>query len=69
MAGAKPMSMVAVMHEWAPDYTMPERAAVADPLSQRDGTSGLLIDYAMTQAAAGVVSPPPLPEFAGAQTD
>jgi nicotinamidase-related amidase len=28
MAGAKPMSLVAVINEWAPDYTSPERSAV-----------------------------------------
>jgi hypothetical protein len=69
MAGAKPMSLVAVINEWAPDYTTPERAAVAGPLSRRGGTWELLGDYVMAQVAAGVVSPPSMPELAGAQTD
>ena len=68
MAGAKPMSLVAVMNEWTPDYTTPERAALAGPLSRRGSTWGLLVDYTMAQVAAGVVSPPSLPELAGAQT-
>src|ERR1700687_2298325 len=69
MAGARPMSLVAVINEWAPDYTTPERAALAGPLSRRGGTWGLLVDYAMAQVAAGVVSPPSTPELAGAKTD
>src|SRR5712664_1873249 len=58
MAGAQPMSLVAVINEWAPDYTSPERIALTDVLSQRGGTWGLLVDYGMAQVAAGVVSPP-----------
>jgi nicotinamidase-related amidase len=57
MAGAKPMSLVSVINEWAPDYTTPERAAVTDPLSQRGGTWGLLLDYIFAQVTAGVVAP------------
>jgi hypothetical protein len=37
MAGAKPMGMVAVIHEWAQDYNRPDRAAVAGLLAQRAG--------------------------------
>src|ERR1700730_6242533 len=69
MGGAKPMSLVAVINDWTPDYTTPERAAVAGPLSRRGGTWGLLVDYAMAHAAPGVLSPPSLPELAGAPTD
>jgi hypothetical protein len=58
MAGAKPMSLVSVINEWAPDFTTPQRAAVTDPLSQRGGTWGLLLDYILAQVAAGVVAPP-----------
>jgi nicotinamidase-related amidase len=54
MAGAKPMSLVAVINEWTPDYATPERAALAGPLSRRGGTWGLLVDYAMAQVAAGL---------------
>jgi nicotinamidase-related amidase len=57
MAGAKPVSLVAVINEWTPDYTSPERAALVGDLSQRGGTWGLLNDYAMAQVVAGVVQP------------
>ncbi|HEV3310773.1 MAG TPA: isochorismatase family protein [Chloroflexota bacterium] len=57
MAGAKPVSLVAVINEWTPDYTSPERAALVGALSQRGGTWGLLNDYAMAQVVAGVVQP------------
>jgi nicotinamidase-related amidase len=58
MAGAKPMSLVAVINDWAPDYPTPERIVVTDPLSQRSGTWGLLLDYVLAQVTAGVVAPP-----------
>jgi nicotinamidase-related amidase len=58
MAGAKPMSWVSVVNEWTPDYTTPERIALTDLLSERGGTWGLLVDYAMDQVKAGVVSIP-----------
>jgi hypothetical protein len=34
-----------------------ERAAVTDPLSQRGGTLGQLLDYILAQLTAGVVAP------------
>ena len=57
-AGAKPMSWLAVISEWAPDYTQPERAALADVTRQRGGTAALLYDYVIAQVTAGLVPPP-----------
>src|SRR5439155_13989921 len=34
MAGARPMSWLAVQSEWAPDYTTPEKIATAEVLSR-----------------------------------
>jgi len=58
MAGARPMSLVAVINEWTPDFTSPERAAITGVLSQRGGTWALLVDYGTAQVTMGVVSPP-----------
>lgn len=58
MEGARPMSWIGVLNEWAPDYTTPERAALAGVFSQRGGTAELLFDYATAQVTAGVVSAP-----------
>lgn len=69
-AGAKPISWLAVQSEWAPDYTSPERAALANVLSQRGGVSALMFDYVMAQVKAGLVPPPsfmPAPVRAGAR--
>jgi nicotinamidase-related amidase len=57
-AGAKPMSLWAVLSEWAPDYTTPERAALADVTSRRGGIVTLLADYVMAQVSAGLVELP-----------
>jgi nicotinamidase-related amidase len=57
-AGAKPISWLAVISEWAPDYTSPERAALADVTRQRGGTAALLYDYVIAQVTAGLVKPP-----------
>jgi len=62
-AGAKPMSLWAVLSEWAPDYTTPERAALADVTSHRGGIVTLLADYVMAQVTAGLVE---LPSFLSA---
>ena len=59
-AGAKPINWLAVVSEWTPDYTSPERAALIDVLSQRAGTSALWTDYALAQIREGVV---PIPAF------
>jgi nicotinamidase-related amidase len=58
MAGAKPINWVAVTAEWAPDYTSPERAAVAEVWSQRGGAPAMLTDFVMAQVKAGLVSVP-----------
>src|SRR5438445_13513304 len=57
-AGAKPMSWWAVTSEWTPDYTTPERAALAHVMSQRGGSAALMFDYVMAQVKAGLVPPP-----------
>lgn len=59
-AGAKPINWLAVVSEWTPDYTSPERAALIDVLSQRAGTSALWTDYTLAQIREGVV---PIPAF------
>jgi nicotinamidase-related amidase len=58
MAGAKPMSWLAVISEWTPDYTSRERAALANVTTQRGGTAALMFDYVMAQVSAGLVSLP-----------
>ncbi|MDB5450698.1 MAG: hypothetical protein JWQ52_1826 [Phenylobacterium sp.] len=57
-AGARPMSWLAVTSEWTPDYTSPERAALANVTAQRGGAAALMFDYVMAQVTAGLVSPP-----------
>ena len=63
MAGAKPINWMALTGEWAPGWASPERAALGDVVSQRGGSAGLALDYAMAQITAGIV---PLPEFLSA---
>jgi nicotinamidase-related amidase len=63
MAGARPVNWVAVLNEWAPDYTTPERVALTPLLSQRGGTAGLLTDFSLAQVTAGIVA---VPEFRAA---
>jgi nicotinamidase-related amidase len=58
MAGAKPINWVAVLNEWAPDYTTPERVALTSVLAQRGDTAGLLTDYVLAQVNAGIVAVP-----------
>src|SRR5258706_14951949 len=57
-AGAKPISWLAVISEWAPEYDSPERAALADVTRKRGGTAALLYDYVIAQVTAGLVPPP-----------
>jgi nicotinamidase-related amidase len=66
MAGAKPINWIAVTAEWAPDYTSPERAAVAEVWRQRGGAPAMLTDFTMAQIEAGLVRvPESLRQFAG----
>src|ERR1700681_282059 len=58
MAGAKPINWLAVINEWNPDYTTPERAALVGVFSQYGGAAALLTDYGMAQVKAGVVQVP-----------
>lgn len=58
--GARPINWLAVISEWTPEVTSPERAAIVDALSQRGGASSLWIDYVFAKVKSGVV---PAPEF------
>jgi nicotinamidase-related amidase len=60
MAGAKPINWVAVLGEWAPDYTSPERAATGELLARHGGALAMLTDYVLAQIKAGLV---PVPAF------
>lgn len=57
-AGAKPVSWPTVTSEWAPDYTSPERQAMADIQRQRGGVVALLYDFVLAQVTAGLVKAP-----------
>ena len=57
-AGAKPITWGAVVAEWAPDYTSPERNLVNDVVLQHGGGVGLAAEYMIAQLAAGLVSAP-----------
>jgi nicotinamidase-related amidase len=63
MAGAKPINWMALTGEWAPYWASPERAALTNVTSQRGGSAGLVLDYAIAQITAGIV---PLPDFLSA---
>jgi nicotinamidase-related amidase len=58
-AGAQPVSWVAVVAEWVPDYTTPEAAVRARATRRAGGLLKLMGDYPMAQVKAGLV---PLPE-------
>ena len=57
-AGARPINWLAVISEWTPDVTSPERTTIVEVLSQRAGASSLWIDYVFAQIKAGVVATP-----------
>jgi nicotinamidase-related amidase len=57
-AGARPMSWLAVISEWTPDYTSAERQALSDVTRKRGGGAALMIDYMLAQVTAGLVSAP-----------
>ena len=61
MAGARPINWQAVLSEWTPDYTSPERQAVVEVLSRHGGASALWVDYVMAQVKAGIVAMPTPP--------
>ena len=65
-AGAKPVSWLAVISEWAPDYTSPERQALVDVTRQRGGIAALMGDYVLAQVTAGLV---PLPSSMSAPAE
>jgi nicotinamidase-related amidase len=60
-AGAKPVNWQAVISEWAPDYTSPERQRLTDVLLQHGGSSAFAAEYTLAQLSAGLV---PAPEWA-----
>lgn len=59
-AGARPISWMAVVAEWTPDYTSPERMALTDALLRYGGGVSLAAQYLFAQVAAGIV---PMPTF------
>jgi nicotinamidase-related amidase len=60
-AGAKPISWMAVVGEWTPDYTSPERNALTEALLRHGGGVSLAAQYLFAQVSAGIV---PMPTFA-----
>lgn len=62
-AGARPINWMAVVAEWTPDYTSPERMALTDVLIRHGAGVSLSAQYMLAQVAAGLV---PMPTFAEA---
>jgi nicotinamidase-related amidase len=60
-AGAKPITWMALLCEWTPDYTSPERARLNDVVLQQGGGASLTAQYMLAQLFAGLV---PAPEWA-----
>jgi Isochorismatase family len=54
-AGAKPVNWQAVISEWAPDYTSPERQRLTEVLLQHGGSSAFAAEYTLAQLSAGLV--------------
>ena len=56
-AGATPINWVAVLCEWAPDYTSDERQRINAPVMEHASMAGLAVEYLVAQidpvAAAG----------------
>jgi hypothetical protein len=63
-AGAKPVNWGAVVSEWAPDYTSPERSLLTEVMLQHGGATSLVAQYVMAQISAGLV---PEPTFLAAE--
>ncbi len=57
-AGAKPISLWAVLGEWAPDYTSVERQALTSVTRERGGLVAAMADYVFAQVEAGLVKAP-----------
>ncbi len=60
-AGAHPINWMAVVAEWTPDYTSPERNAIGEAFLQHGGGVSLSTQYLLAQITAGLV---PAPVFA-----
>ncbi|MEV4125772.1 isochorismatase family protein [Nocardia sp. NPDC049707] len=58
MAGARPINWVAVVAEWAPDYTSPEKQAITEVMARRGGAASFYTDFVLDQVAAGVAKAP-----------
>src|SRR5258708_1464087 len=57
-AGAKPISLWAVLGEWAPDYTSVERQALTSVTRERGGLVAAMADYVFAQFQAGLCKAP-----------
>jgi nicotinamidase-related amidase len=57
-AGAKPVSLWAVVGEWTPDYTSAERQALGAVMARHGGLVTLLGEYVFAQITAGLVKTP-----------
>ena len=57
-AGAKPINWAALVSEWTPDYTSPERGLLLEAQLQHTGATSLAIQYVMAQISAGLVPAP-----------
>jgi nicotinamidase-related amidase len=57
-AGAKPLNWDAVIAEWTPDVTSPERQRLTEVVLQHGGATNLAVQYVMAQVSAGLVPAP-----------
>jgi nicotinamidase-related amidase len=57
-AGAKPVNWGAVVAEWTPVYTSPERILLMDAFLELGGATSLIAQYGMAQVSAGLVPEP-----------
>ena len=57
-AGAKPVTWVSVVCEWARDCASPEQGLLNEVVLQRGGAVGLADEYMVAQLSAGLVPAP-----------
>ncbi|MBU3866920.1 isochorismatase family protein [Streptomyces sp. 4503] len=53
MAGARPINWTALLSEWTPGITSPERIALTDVLTRHGGAAALWTNYVLAQASDG----------------
>ncbi|MEU6009689.1 isochorismatase family protein [Streptomyces sp. NPDC047453] len=53
MAGARPINWTALLSEWTPEITSPERVALTDVLMRHGGAAALWTNYVLAQGSAG----------------